>query len=55
MKECYNCSAWDSDYNCCTIPSIDRWYNCPIEADTPEHQKEMERYIEWVNKNTRER
>lgn len=28
---CYNCGFWDSDYECCTCPSTDKWYACPLE------------------------
>ena len=43
MDVCYNCNCWDSDFECCTMPSVDRWYACPIESEKPENKKELER------------
>lgn len=39
MLECYNCGCWDSDYEGCTCPSVDRWFACPIEAK--KHEKDF--------------
>lgn len=36
MDECYNCGFWDSDYECCTCPSLDKWYACPLEPEPTE-------------------
>lgn len=44
MNECLTCGCWDSDLGC-TMPSIDMWYACPIEAEKPENQRAL---AEWV-------
>ncbi len=36
MNECYNCGFWDSDYEGCTCPSVDKWYACPLEPEPTE-------------------
>lgn len=33
------CGWWDREIGCCTCPSMDSWYQCPIEARKPENQK----------------
>ena len=30
-NECYNCGAYDSDREGCTMPSCDKSYACPLE------------------------
>ena len=32
-EECLNCGFYDSDRECCTCPSIDKWYACPLEPE----------------------
>ena len=36
MDKCYNCGFWDSDYEGCTCPSLDKWYACPLEPEPTE-------------------
>lgn len=31
VNECYNCGAYDSDREGCTMPSCDKSYACPLE------------------------
>ncbi len=31
VNECYNCGAYDSDREGCTMPSYDKSYACPLE------------------------
>lgn len=35
---CFGCDCNDPDYGC-TMPSIDKWYACPLEADEEELKK----------------
>lgn len=35
VNECLNCDCYDEDFGC-TMPSIDKWYACPLEADEEE-------------------
>lgn len=44
MNRCLTCGCWDSDLGC-TMPSIDMWYACPIEAEKPENQRAL---VEWI-------
>ena len=48
---CMDCDAYDCDFGC-TMPSIHKWYACPIESELPENQaklQEMEEfYIEAI-------
>lgn len=32
MIECFNCGFWDSDYETCTCPSMDKVYACPMSV-----------------------
>lgn len=32
MNECLDCDCYDEDFGC-TMPSIDKWYACPLFAD----------------------
>lgn len=32
IKSCYECGAWDSDREGCTMPSSDMLYACPIHS-----------------------
>lgn len=46
MNECYDCDCYDADIECCTMPSIDKWYACPIESALPENQEELKKMAE---------
>lgn len=35
VNECLYCGCYDEDFGC-TMPSIDKWYACPLEADEEE-------------------
>lgn len=39
---CLTCDCWDSDAEGCTMPSVDKWYACPIENARPENQRALE-------------
>lgn len=36
INSCYICGFWDSDFGCCTCPSYDMWYACPLEPEPME-------------------
>ena len=46
MRECNNCDCYDPDFGC-TMPSIDKWYACPIESKLPENQEMLKEMIEF--------
>lgn len=46
MNRCLSCDCYDSDYGC-TMPSSDKWYACPIEAEKPENKQEIEKMAQW--------
>lgn len=50
MDECLCCGFWDSDRGCCTCPSHDMWYACPIESEKPENIRMMKEYVKWLSK-----
>lgn len=37
---CYMCDCYDGDVEQCTMPSIDRYYACPIYACDMEFEEE---------------
>ena len=41
MNECLGCDYYDEDVGC-TMPSIDKWYACPLCA----REDEVERFFE---------
>ena len=41
MNECLGCGCYDEDFGC-TMPSIDKWYACPLCA----REDEIERFFE---------
>lgn len=43
MKECANC-GFLNDYGCCSCPSSDKWYACPIENKKAENIKALQEY-----------
>ena len=48
---CFGCGCYDADYGC-SMPSVDKWYACPLEADEEEmlQIKEDENSgVKWVN------
>lgn len=49
MNRCLACSCYDPDSESCTMPSMDKWYACPIEAEKPENQKDLEAMAEWYS------
>lgn len=28
--DCFSCPCWDSDAECCTMPSVDKFYACSL-------------------------
>ena len=42
MNECLKCNCYDEDVGC-TMPSIDKWYACPLYADEDELKEMFER------------
>lgn len=53
INPCFGCDAYDSDMGC-TMPSLHKWYACPIESETEENQKLLEEYVAWVDKQRKE-
>ena len=54
MKECANC-GFLNDYGCCSCPSSDKWYACPIENKKAENIKALQEYARWAaNKEEKE-
>lgn len=47
MKECANC-GFLNDYGCCSCPSSDKWYACPIENKKAENKKALQEYARWA-------
>lgn len=43
MNECRYCGFWDSDYEDCACPSMDKWYACPLEPEPTD--EEWENYV----------
>lgn len=33
VDSCYGCDCWDSDYEACTMPSVDQKYACRQETE----------------------
>lgn len=42
LNECLGCGCYDEDVGC-TMPSIDKWYACPLYADEDELKEMFER------------
>lgn len=49
-SECLHCAAYDCDYCCCTIFSMDRWYACPVESQFPENQQAILEMAEFYSR-----
>lgn len=43
-KSCYSCDCYDEDFGC-TMPSIDKSYACPLEADEETLRMEYEKEL----------
>lgn len=54
MTKCYKCGFYDVEIGCCTCPSTDKWYACPIESEDIRNKQALEDYIEWLNKSESE-
>lgn len=52
-KECFKCDCYDSDFGC-TMPSMDKWYACPIQSALPENIAKLEEYINATNIDAKE-
>lgn len=41
-EECLRCDCYDPDMGC-TMPSVDKWYACPLEPE-PTAEEELKEY-----------
>ena len=49
VNECLYCGCYDEDFGC-TMPSIDKWYACPLEADEEELREMFNMSNELIRK-----
>lgn len=40
VNKCLYCDCYDEDFGC-TMPSMDKWYACPLEANDEELQEDL--------------
>lgn len=49
VNECLYCGCYDEDFGC-TMPSIDKWYACPLERNEEELREMFNKSDELIRK-----